>query len=318
MATRPSTEDVNKAALARENPYAALDMAMTKATTRLAEIVPKHVDPRRVVQLALSCARKDEKLLRCTVSSVLIATSQIAALGLEPGTALQQAYLVPRTSRKLRGGAWVEVHEATAIIGYRGFVLLAYDSEGIDCQAAIVRIGDHFVERGGILPILEHSKSEADEMGELRGAYAVWELSSGKRRHLWWTRRELNAHRDRFAPRASYVDGRKLGKDEEHPITGPWKDHVDPMRLKTMVRMASKLWPLSSDRMRHALTVDDAGETGRAALSFVPGAEPGRVRDLALSLGEPPETFDAAGEDEGPPSEEEPEAEPGRQPGEEG
>src|SRR5690349_12469151 len=118
--TRPTAEMVMREQEAKTNPLAALDLAMTKAAPRLAEIVPKGIDPVRVMQLAMSNARRDPKLLACTTSSMLIATAQIAALGLEPGTALQQAYLVPRKNRKkVREGdreEWRDVHEATAII----------------------------------------------------------------------------------------------------------------------------------------------------------------------------------------------------------
>lgn len=291
---RPSTEEVNRAALANTSPLEALDLAMGKAIPRLIEIVPKGVDPLRVIQLAMSCARRDEKLQRCTTASMLIATAQIAALGLEPGTALQQAYLVPRKNRKKRGAEWIEVHEATAIIGYRGLVLLAHDSEGIGCQAEVVHMGDTFRERAGLVPVLDHEQSEDTDPGKLRGAYAVWELSNGKRRHLWWPIARLIEHRDRFAPRGfADVPG------DEKPITGPWSDHLASMCMKTVVRAAAKLWPLSSDRMRHALTVDDAGEQGRSALAFVPGAKPEMVRAMAIEAGEPPETFDAQPEDSG-------------------
>lgn len=288
---RPTTADVDKMQLARENPIAALDLAMTKAAPRLAEIVPRHVDPMRVIQLAISNARRDPKLLECTTSSMLIATSQIAALGLEPGTALQQAYLVPRKNRrKVRdeGGRekWIDVHEATAIIGYRGLVLLAHDSEGIDVQAEVVHMADTFRERGGLAPILEHEKSEADDPGQMRGAYAVWELPSGKRRHLWWPRRDLVKHRDRFAPRSSYVDGQYIARVEDRPISGPWADHFEAMCAKTVVRAAAKLWPLSSDKMRHALRVDDAGERGAVA-PFLPGVKPEAVAALVANMGEP-------------------------------
>lgn len=284
---------MDKAALAKTNPYAALDMEMAKATARLEAIVPKHVDPRRVIQLALSCARKDAKLLECTTSSMMIATASIAALGLEVGTALQHAYLVPRkNNRKKKGGGWEEVYEATAIIGYRGFVLLAHDSEGIDCQAETVHELDLFRERSGLVPMLEHEQSEAPDPGKLRGAYAVWELRSGRRRHLWWPMARLLEHRKRFAPRKMFdKDGQRYPKGEE-PFTGPWEDHIGAMCQKTVVRAAAKLWPLSSDRMRAALTIDDAGEQGRA-LAFIPGVKPEAVRLLAVEMGENPETFDA-------------------------
>lgn len=292
---RPSTEEVNRTALAKTNPLEALNLAMDKAIPRLVEIVPKGIDPMRVIQLAMSCARRDEKLQRCTTASMLIATAQIAALGLEPGTALQQAYLVPRKNKKKKaGGGWEEVYEATAIIGYRGLVLLAHDSEGIDCQAEVVHMADTFRERGGLSPVLDHEQSEDADPGKLRGAYAVWELSNGKRRHLWWPIARLIEHRDRFAPR-----GFAKNEGDEKPITGPWSDHLASMCMKTVVRAAAKLWPLSSDRMRHALTVDDAGEQGRAALAFVPGAKPEMVRALAIEVGEPPETFDAQTDDDG-------------------
>ena len=299
---RPGTD----LAVVRAGQVEALNATMTKAAPRLAEIVPRHVDPMRVIQLAVSAARRDEKLLACTASSMLIATAQIAALGLEPSTALQQAYLVPRKNRKKVGGAWQDVQEATAIIGYRGFTLLAYDSEGIDVQAEIVRMGDTFEQAGGLSPILKHAKCEDENPGDVRGAYAVWELPNGRRRHLWWTARELRAHRDRFAP-----------KDyETKAVKGPWADHFEAMCLKTMVRMAAKLWPLSSERMRSALRVDDAGEVGRSEF-YIPGvgAKADAVKALSAAVGEPPDFYDGPSEDDAPGD---PMSETAREPGAEG
>ena len=295
----------------QDNPIEALRLTMVEAGPRLAAIVPRHVDPMRVIELASSNARRDPKLLKCTTASILIATAQIAALGLEPGTALQQAYLVPRENRKKVGNEWTAVFEASAIIGYRGLTLLAYESERITATAQCVFENDRFEECQGLEPKLVHRQSDGDP-GEMRGAFAVWQFSDGRREHLYWPLRKLLAHRDRHAPRSSYAGNVRIAKQEDKPITGPWAEHFEAMCEKTMIRMAAKRWPLSSDRMRHALTVDDAGEQGRT-IAFVPGASTENVRAFASSLGEDPAMLDAG--DYADP-EEDPDAQPKRKPAE--
>ena len=295
----------------QDNPIEALRLTMTEAAPRLQAIVPRHVDAMRVIELATSNARRDPKLLQCTTVSILIATAQIAALGLEPGTALQQAYLVPRENRKKVGNDWVSTNEATAIIGYRGLAFLAYESERITAKSVCVYAGDRFVESQGLDPKLEHSQSE-DDPGEVRGAYCVWRFPDGRREHLYWPIRKLLAHRDRHAPRSSYVNGNYVARKEDRPIAGPWLDHFEPMCEKTMTRMAAKFWPMSSERLRHAITVDDAGEQGRA-IAFIPGVKTDDVRSFAASMGEDLKALDAG--DYADP-EEDPEAQPKRKPAE--
>lgn len=300
----------------KDNPLEVLRAEMSPAASRLAAIVPRHVDAGRVIELAISNARRDPNLLRCTTASMLISTAQIAALGLEPGTALQQAYLVPRKNRKKIGNKWEDVHEATAIIGYRGFVLLAYEGERITAKTNIVSQNDIFRSVDGLDPKLEHEETDGNP-GDVRGAYCVWRFPDGRRDFLYWPVRKLLAHRDRFAPRSSYAKGGGFIENAaDRPLTGPWLDNPEAMFQKTVVRMAAKMWPLTSERMRGALTVDDAGEQGRS-IAFIPGAKAEDVKGLAMALGERPETFDEGDyadlpEDVPPEKPSEPKREPGQ------
>jgi len=298
---RPTTESLVRAAERKDMaPIDQLRSMMFEHAAKIEAIVPRGVDPRRVIQLALANAARDPKILACTASSVLISTAQIAALGLEPGTALQQAYLVPRKNNKKIKGAWVKV------MGYRGFVLLA-SHEGISAKAQAVYHGDTFRYVDGLAPVLEFTPADELPRGaEMRGAFAVWSLKDGRRDALYWSMQKLQHHRDRFAP-----------KDyDTKQVTGPWCDHFDAMCEKTMIRMAAKTWPLSTDRSRQALRVDDAGEAGRIDLAFVPGARADQVRDAAMALGEHQDSFEGSYEDE-PPREETP-VPAGREPGAEG
>ena len=80
---------------------------------QLALAVPKHLSADRMARIAATELRKTPALLNTTPASFLGAVMQSAQLGLEPGSALGQAYLVPYGN------------QCQLILGYRGMIDLA-------------------------------------------------------------------------------------------------------------------------------------------------------------------------------------------------
>ena len=80
---------------------------------QLALAVPKHLSADRMARIAATEVRKTPALLNTTPASFLGAVMQSAQLGLEPGSALGQAYLVPYGN------------QCQLILGYRGMIDLA-------------------------------------------------------------------------------------------------------------------------------------------------------------------------------------------------
>ena len=102
---------------------------------QLALAIPKHLNADRLARIAATELRKTPALLNTTEASFMGAVMQSAQLGLEPGSALGQAYLVPYGK------------ECQLILGYRGMIDLARRSgQVLSLNAYAVREGDDFKE----------------------------------------------------------------------------------------------------------------------------------------------------------------------------
>src|SRR5690606_28083055 len=100
-----------------------------KFRAEIARALPRHMDPDRMLRIAMTVVRQTPDLQKCTVPSVLGALMQAAQLGLEPGI-LGHCYLVP-----FRNGRTGQ-HEVQFIIGYKGLIDLARRSGNIQSIAA--------------------------------------------------------------------------------------------------------------------------------------------------------------------------------------
>jgi recombination protein RecT len=104
-----------------------------KIRTAVIKSLPKHVDADRMMGVLKFELNKNPTLNRCTPLSILGAFMQSAQLGLEPGGALGQAYLIPYGNR------------CQFIIGYKGMIDLARRSgQLISLSAHVVFENDIF------------------------------------------------------------------------------------------------------------------------------------------------------------------------------
>jgi recombination protein RecT len=111
------------------------------------------ISPERVLKVALLAATKSTKLSdpKLDRMSFLRAVVTAASLGLEPGSALGEGYLVPYWNSK-RG-----VFEVEFQIGYRGFVALARRSGSIvSIDSRPVFKGEKFEPHYGTDPKIVH------------------------------------------------------------------------------------------------------------------------------------------------------------------
>ena len=85
-------------------------------------LLPAHIKTERVLMISLQALSKNPELLECDQVSVMACLMQCAALGLEPNTILQEAWLVPFYNKKRR------CKEAQFIAGYPGLIKLMRQS----------------------------------------------------------------------------------------------------------------------------------------------------------------------------------------------
>lgn len=140
----------------------------------------KIMTPERMFNLCTQAIRKTPKLKQCEPLSVLGAMMASAALGLEPNTVLQQAFLIPYDKKGKVNGKWEVVStECQFQIGYRGFIALGYRSPHIRrIEANAIHEGDLFEHMQGSQAFLKYAKSLRGR-GDLIGSYCLVELAEG-------------------------------------------------------------------------------------------------------------------------------------------
>src|SRR5579862_5224413 len=207
--------------------------------------LPKHVAPDRLIRIVLTEVAKNPRLLDCTQESTVGALMHAAQLGLDVGSVLGQAYLVPFKNRK-RG-----VQEVQLIPGYKGLVKLAYQSGEIGAiRARVVRSRDEFRYEYGIEEELVHRPHRGPDAGPLVAVYAVARIKGlDESQFVVLERWEIDQIRDSFSKSAD---------------DGPWVTDYEEMSKKSAIRRLCKLLPQSveNDALARAVAADERAEAG--------------------------------------------------------
>ncbi|MGW8374289.1 recombinase RecT [Streptomyces sp. ODS28] len=225
----------------------------------LARALPEHISPDRVARIALTELRRVRHLSECTQASFGGALMTCAQLGLEPGGALGEAYLLPFYNRE--AGAY----EVQLVIGYQGMIRLFWQhplAAGLDTQT--VYAGDEFDYAYGLDPVLRHVPSMSADRGQPVAYYAVARLKNGGSAFVVLSPGDVERIRQRSTAKSS----------------GPWRTDYDAMAKKTTVRQLFKLLPKSAE-LAHAVAHDgsvrrDVSESG---LDVVPDYVEGELVD---------------------------------------
>jgi recombination protein RecT len=206
----------------------------------LARALPKVIGVERFTRTLITTLQKMPELAECDQGTVLAGIVTAAQLGLEIDATMGRAYLLPYNDRQ-KGKI------AQLIIGYRGFVELAYRSGQIaSFQAEVVYANDEFEYELGLNPRLKHLPSTSDDRGELRYAYAVVKLTSGG--SVFRVLGPADIKKARASSRAASSS------------YSPWNTHPDEMWRKTAIRAIAKMLPLSPE-LRDAVRQDDDDDT---------------------------------------------------------
>lgn len=201
----------------------------------LKSVAATHLDPDRVFRLVVVSVSKTPSLQKCTMESIFRSVIQSVELGLEPGSALGEGYLVPFGN------------QCTFIPGYRGLIALAFRSGHVKSVASFcVYQGDHFDWELGLEPKIVHRPStEKRDPKDITFAYTIVELKDGGRVYDVMSRGEIDAIRSRS----------KAGN------SGPWVTDYAEMARKTVTRRCLKYAPMSVE-MSKALALEEAIATG--------------------------------------------------------
>lgn len=222
------------------SPVSKMNHLMQQYKGQIEAALPKHVTPERLMRICLTEYRRNPRLQQCDPVSFLGAVVTAASLGLEPGSALGQCYLVPYKN------------ECEFQIGYRGMVDIARRSGNIiSLQARAVYKGDHFKVILGTEDQIEHEPKY--ESSELTHVYAVAKLVGGGVQFDVMSVAEIDSIRARYSKAAQ-------GK--------AWTDSYDEMAKKTVVRRLFKMLPASVE-LAQALDAEEDKTTAILDADYV-------------------------------------------------
>ncbi|OMI51560.1 recombinase RecT [Escherichia coli N40607] len=236
LAAEPQTGRREVSALTDARKTLAYDFFRILRAPQLAAALPRHMTAERMIRIATTEIRKVPALGNCDTMSFVSAIVQCSQLGLEPGSALGHAYLLPFGNKNEKSGK----KNVQLIIGYRGMIDLARRSGQIaSLSARVVREGDEFSFEFGLDEKLIHRPGE-NEDAPVTHVYAVARLKDGGTQFEVMTRKQIELVRSLS----------KAGNN------GPWVTHWEEMAKKTAIRRLFKYLPVSIEIQR-AVSMDE-------------------------------------------------------------
>jgi recombination protein RecT len=180
---------------------------------------------KRAALAALSSPNASFLVEKCDRASIYSAIMNAAAAGIELHPSLGHGYLVPR------GG------QAVLQVGYKGLIALATrgQSQIGAVDVGVIRERDEYEIEEGTQPRLIVRRKVGSDRGEIVAFYCVTHYRSGVSVPTIMERAEVDRIRD------TYSDAFKRGGAGAKP----WREEYEEQGKKTVLRRASKLWPVS-------------------------------------------------------------------------
>lgn len=165
----------------------ALMEYLKKASSAVAMALPKHLNPDRMLRLAVTAFSTTPDLRTCSGQSILSSIIVASQLGLEPGIA-GQGYLVPYGTT------------CTFIPGWQGLVGLLNNTGRATAWTGVVYEGDEWEFELGSRPVCRHRPGDnfGDE-AKITHFYACGKVNGSEQPIVEvWTSARAKKHRDKF------------------------------------------------------------------------------------------------------------------------
>lgn len=220
-------------------------------------------DPKRAsrfIAAVSSAVGATPALQECEAGSILTAALLGESLNLAPSPQLGQFYMVPFNDKK------TGVKKAQFVLGYKGYVQLALRSGHYsDLDVMEIREGEYL----GKDPATGKPRFQFIEDDDVRdttpviGYMAYFEYLNGFRKVLYWSRKKMMSHADKYSPAFSALAYEKLQRGEipEKELwkySSFWYKDFDDMAKKTMLRRLISRWGVMSIEMQQAFEADNS------------------------------------------------------------
>lgn len=208
-------------------------------------------DSERFVTSLVSAVTTNAALNNCSRESLFNAALLGQALKLSPSPQLGHFYMVPFKD------------QAQFVLGWKGYIQLAVRSGQYKrINAMPVKAGElqYFDEFNEEIKISQIEDPEEREKAETIGYFAMFELTNGFRKAIYWSRERMERHA------VKYSQGYAADKRKGNSYTF-WSKDFDGMAIKTMIRQLIGKWGIMSIEMVTAYESDGAAiyDDGRKA-----------------------------------------------------
>lgn len=210
----------------------------------------------------ISAVSKNPSLSECDHRTILSAGMEGAALDLAPSPVLGYFYMVPYNDNKNNRKV------AQFQIGYKGYIQLAIRS-GQYRRINVVALKDgELVSYNRLTEELFTKLIDDDEIRERTptiGYYAMFELTNGFIKSMYWSKSKMEQHADRYSQAFNLATFRKIEsgaipKEQlwKREYSSFWYQDFENMAFKTMLRQLLSKWGVMSIEMQRAFDVDMA------------------------------------------------------------
>ena len=223
----------------------------------------------RFIASISSAVATNQSLQECDAGTILSGALLGESLSLSPSPQLGQYYLVPFNDSKK--GCKVAQFQ----LGYKGYIQLAIRS------GQYKKLNVLAIKKGELIrydPLSEEIEvkliedEEERENTETIGYYAMFEYTNGFKKSLYWSKRKMLSHADKYSqafslnatngkyPKVSYEDyeAGNYNKKDEWLYSSYWYKDFDGMAYKTMLRQLISKWGIMSIDMQQAMEQDMA------------------------------------------------------------
>ena len=221
----------------------------------------------RFITSILSAVSTNPTLQECEHSSIISAAFLGEALKLSPSPQLGQYYMVPFNKKSYDvNGKEIVIKVAQFQIGYKGYIQLA-ERTGVYKTINVLAIKEgELIKYDPLNETIQVNLIEDDEVREETptvGYYAMFEYLNGFRKTMYWTKKKMLLHADKYSKafnKESYekLQAGKIPQKDLWKYSSFWYKDFDGMAYKTMLRQLISKWGIMSIEMQEAFEKDMA------------------------------------------------------------
>ena len=257
--------------MAVQNSLARQDQSMKLSVYLQNDAVKKQINQvvggkngTRFISSIVSAVQSTPALQECTSPSIVNAALLGEALNLSPSPQLGQFYMVPFDNKK-KG-----CKEAQFQLGYKGYIQLAIRS-GYYKKLNVLAIKEgELIRYDPLDEEVEVNLIDDDILREeapTMGYFAMFEYENGFRKTLYWSKKKLLAHAEKYsfafyknggAKSLELLEQGKISEKDMWKYSSFWFKDFDGMALKTMLRQLISKWGIMSIDLQNAIDKDMA------------------------------------------------------------